>query len=194
MDDPAQWTDSAQRAVVEAAIAYAARESLRYDAEERGAFIALTLLKKDTSAATLRASIPTAAQLEDEVAALERLLRDAVNSAARRPTEPPLECIAAFLISECEGLEVRAYTGVRIAVAPRVHNFILAMDRLHSTALSTRTADKNITLTRAVLRTHRLLMRVHTGRPRRRHGGGDGSRGGGYRCIERGRSLRRRDS
>jgi hypothetical protein len=95
LDPMAAWTVK-QRATLEATLSEAATASLRVAADERPAFIALTLLGRDTSSAPQLDRRP--AHFESEVAGLALILRAAVNAAARRPYEPPLEAIAAALI------------------------------------------------------------------------------------------------
>ena len=82
---------------IETALSAAATASLRVIPEERPGFIALTLLGQDASGAELLTSPPVA--LDDEIAKLSLMLRDAVNAAARRQEAKltPLHHIAGTL-------------------------------------------------------------------------------------------------
>jgi len=91
-------------ASVEHAIAAAMTGSLRYPAEERPGYIALTLLGTTPQEGVERLT-ERPADLDAEIADLTALVQSAVNSAASRPTEPPLQAISAYLIAQDEGID-----------------------------------------------------------------------------------------
>ena len=86
-------------AAIEKQLSDAASDSLHVSADDRATFIAFTLLGQDTSACPRITDKPE--EFETELEDLTELLKAAVNCAARRPYEPPIQCIAAFLL-QCE--------------------------------------------------------------------------------------------
>ena len=86
-------------AAIEKQLSDAASDSLHVSADDRATFIAFTLLGQDTSACPRITEKPE--EFDTELEDLTELLKAAVNCAARRPYEPPIQCIAAFLL-QCE--------------------------------------------------------------------------------------------
>ena len=86
-------------AAIEKQLSDAASDSLHVSADDRATFIAFTLLGQDTSACPRITDKPE--EFDTELEDLTELLKAAVNCAARRPYEPPIQCIAAFLL-QCE--------------------------------------------------------------------------------------------
>ena len=85
---------------IEAVLSDAASESLRVAADERPGYIALRLLGMPIPAEDVEWLQEPPADLDGEIVALNELLRDAVNAAARRSSAEgtPLQRIAAFLV------------------------------------------------------------------------------------------------